>query len=119
MEGFEDPFNRQTYPWGHEDPDLLAWFRALGHLRRDHPALRRGDLRFVAAQGPLLAFTRSVEAETVLFLCNAGDEPASLTLDLPAAPTPLLGDVAWEATDDGVVFALGARSAGAFGVSVE
>ena len=119
MEGFEDPFNRQTYPWGHEDPDLLAWFRALGHLRRDHPALRRGDLRFVAAQGPLLAFTRSVEEETVLFLCNAGDTPERLTLDLPAAPTPLLGDVAWEATDDGVVFALGARSAGAFGVSVE
>ena len=119
MEGFEDPFNRQTYPWGREDPDLRAWFGALGRLRRDHPALRRGDLRFVAAQGPLLAFTRSVEEETVLFLCNAGDTPERLTLDLPALPTPLLGDIAWEETDDGVVFVLGARSAGAFGGSVE
>ena len=119
MEGFEDPFNRQTYPWGREDPDLRAWFGALGRLRRDHPALRRGDLRFVAAQGPLLAFTRSVEEETVLFLCNAGDTPERLTLDLPALPTPLLGDIPWEETDDGVVFALGARSAGAFGGSVE
>lgn len=119
MEGFEDPFNRQTYPWGHEDPDLLAWFRALGHLRRDHPALRRGDLRFVAAQGPLLAFTRSAAEETVLFLCNAGDTPERLPLDLPALPPPLLGDVAWEETDDGVVFALEARSAGAVLVGVE
>ena len=119
MEGFEDPFNRQTYPWGREDPNLRAWFGALGRLRRDHPALRRGDLRFVAAQGPLLAFTRSVEEETVLFLCNAGDTPERLTLDLPAPPPPPLGDIPWEETDDGVVFALGARSAGALGVSVE
>ena len=58
-----------------------------------------------------------MEEETVLVLCNAGDTPERLTLDLPALPTPLLGDIAWEETDDGVVFALGARSAGAFEVS--
>ena len=46
MEGFEDPFNRQTYPWGHEDADLLAWYRDLGRLRGRHPALRRGSIRY-------------------------------------------------------------------------
>ena len=34
MEGFEDPLNRGTFPWGDEDPDLLAWFSRLGALRR-------------------------------------------------------------------------------------
>ena len=33
MEGFEDPFNRQTYPWGREDRELLDWFRALERPR--------------------------------------------------------------------------------------
>ena len=35
MDGFEDPFNRRTYPWGHEDTALLDWFRTLGRLRAE------------------------------------------------------------------------------------
>ena len=30
MEGAKDPFNRRTYPWGKEDPDVLDHFRYLG-----------------------------------------------------------------------------------------
>ena len=29
MEGYRDPFNRGCYPWGEEDPDLLAWYRCV------------------------------------------------------------------------------------------
>ena len=43
MEGYADPFNRRTYPWGREDEELLAHYRRLGQLRRDNPALR-GDV---------------------------------------------------------------------------
>lgn len=43
MEGFEDPFNRRTYPWGREDGELLEWYTALGKARRALPALRRGS----------------------------------------------------------------------------
>ena len=31
--GGKDPDNRRTYPWGHEDLDLLAWTKALTRLR--------------------------------------------------------------------------------------
>jgi glycosidase len=92
MEGFEDPFNRQTYPWGREDRELLDWFHALGALRRNHPALRRGDIHYVAGRGQLLAFTRSVEDEQILCVLNAGETP--VMLDLPeqmSELTPLLG----------------------------
>ena len=81
MEGFEDPFNRRPYPWGGEDRDLIAWFSALGAARRDHPALRRGDIRYLAARGGLLAFSRSAEGEVLLCACNAGTEPAELPLE--------------------------------------
>lgn len=88
MEGFEDPFNRRTFPWGDEDAELTAWFAALGALRWTHPALRRGDIRYLAAQGSLLAFTRSAEGETILCACNAGDTPRQM----PMTGTILVGD---------------------------
>lgn len=78
LEGFEDPFNRRTFPWGKEDGDLTAYFAHLGALRRKSKALRRGDIRYVAAEGPVLAFIRSLDGETVLCAVNASDEERPL-----------------------------------------
>ena len=80
MEGFEDPFNRRTFPWGREDGSLQDWFRALGKARHDHPALRRGEICYLKAEGPLLAFTRTLGDDTVLCAANAGSDERSLTL---------------------------------------
>ena len=94
MEGFEDPFNRRPYPWGREDGELLGWFKQLGALRKDYPALRRGTIRYVAAEGPLLAFARADDGEELLCVCNAGDAPVTLPLPgktaSPLAGTPAL-----------------------------
>ena len=80
MEGFEDPFNRQTYPWGKEDRELLDWYRALGALRKEHTALRRGDIQYLLGEGPLLAFTRVDEKESLLCAFNNSEEPQILDL---------------------------------------
>jgi 4-alpha-glucanotransferase len=80
MEGFEDPFNRRTYPWGREDTELLAHFRALGTFRRDSEALGSGEIDYLAAEGHILAFRRSTWYETALAAVNAGETAASLTL---------------------------------------
>jgi len=90
MEGFEDPFNRRTFPWGREDRDLIQWFAALGHLRKTCPALRRGDIRYRAGKGGLLAFTRRAEGEELLCAFNAGTEEVKLPLELEELPPPLL-----------------------------
>ena len=58
MEGGKDPFNRRTYPWGKEDPELLEHFRRLGQLRRLYPALRLGDIYFCKAEGGELHYLR-------------------------------------------------------------
>ena len=46
--GGEDPFNRAPYPWadkgGKPDQALLADFKALIKLRKDHPVLRHGSI---------------------------------------------------------------------------
>lgn len=43
LEGFEDPFNRRTYPWGREDGELLEWYTALGKARRALPPCAGGS----------------------------------------------------------------------------
>ena len=114
MEGFEDPFNRRTYPWGHEDQELLAWFKQLGALRKTHPALRRGTIRYVAAEGPLLAFARADDGEEILCVCNAGDGP--VTLPLPGnTASVLVGSPALAPLeeDEGVQITLSPRSGAA------
>ncbi|MCI8423527.1 MAG: DUF3459 domain-containing protein [Lawsonibacter sp.] len=115
MEGFEDPFNRRTYPWGQEDQELLDWFRALGALRRDHPALRRGAIRYELGKGPLLAFTRSDGKETVLCAFNAGDEAAALELPYPRL-TPLLGWTHMDLWEESTTLVLPSRSGAVFQV---
>lgn len=81
LEGFEDPFNRRTFPWGREDKDLTAWFSRLGALRGTQEPLRRGALRYLRAEGPVLAFARDWNGETVIAAANAGEKTQTLFLD--------------------------------------
>ena len=74
MEGYRDPFNRRPYPWGREDPEFLQHFKRLGQLRKEHVALRLGDIRFFEAGDKHIGFTRSCKEETLRIYCNrSGD----------------------------------------------
>ena len=83
MQGFEDPLNRGTYPWGREDTGLLDFFRALGRLRKERRSLQSGSLTYIYAQGGGLVITREHEGETTMVSLNAGDEALTLTLPWP------------------------------------
>lgn len=85
MEGWEDPFNRCTYPWGHEENDLQRHFAALGRVRRERVSLQRGDLHWLYTSGPILAFGRKKHAEFTGLVVNAGDEEKEITVDWPGA----------------------------------
>ena len=83
MQGFEDPLNRGTYPWGQEDTGLLDFFRALGRLRKERRSLQSGSLTYIYAQGGGLVIAREHEGETTMVALNAGDEVLTLTLPWP------------------------------------
>lgn len=80
MEGFEDPFNRGTYPWSHEDPDLKSWFTRLGRLRRERESLRQGDIEYLWSSGPGLSFSRAAGDERSVTVLNAGGSPLAITI---------------------------------------
>ena len=79
MEGGKDPFNRRTYPWGNEDQELLAHFRKLGQLRKNHPALRLGDIEFSQASDGELCFTRTYENQSIKIYVNQKTNTYTIT----------------------------------------
>ena len=115
MEGFEDPFNRQTFPWGNEDQNLLNWYRALGRLRNRHPALRRGSIRYLLGRGPLLAFLRETGDERLLCAFNAGNEEHAFSFD-DGRLFPLMGRPQFSQRDGLYNVVLPARSGAVFAV---
>lgn len=80
MEGYKDPFNRRTYPWGKENKRLLAHFRRLGQLRREQEALRFGDIAFFQAADQRLGFTRTWQGKKLQIYVNRSGE----AWDIPA-----------------------------------
>ena len=80
LQGFEDPFNRCTYPWGNENDSLLGFFRTLGALRQNRSSLQNGDIRYLAVSGGLLVLERRLADEITVCALNAGDTPQALEL---------------------------------------
>ena len=74
VQGYEDPLNRRTYPWGQEDERLLAWYRKLGALRCSRPSLQQGGISYPLAAGGGLAVRRCCGSEVTVAVMNAGAE---------------------------------------------
>ena len=71
---------RRAMPWDAGDESLRELYREAIALRRRHPALRRGDLRFLRAEAgeQLLVFERSCPGESLTITINASPEPNAL-----------------------------------------
>jgi alpha-glucosidase len=68
---------------------LLEHYRRFIAFRRNHPALAKGDIEFLAANGDVVAFTRSAGNERIACVFNLGAKPAEL--DINAASEGLAG----------------------------
>jgi glycosidase len=72
MEGYHDPFCRFPYPWGREDAELMAHYRMLGRVRREHRAFHGGSFRFLCHGAGYFLFEREREGDRVLVAVNIG-----------------------------------------------
>ncbi len=111
MEGFEDPFNRSTYPWGREDIDLRGFFIRLGRLRKERASLRRGSIRYLKAEGPVLSYLRETENERTAIAVNAHWAECTVSVAWPAAEaTDLLTGEVYHTADGHITLHLPPRS---------
>lgn len=80
-EGYNDPFNRTPYPWGHEDSSLAKWYAFLGELRKTTPLLKSGDYRPLYYENGVFAFERYDESDSLIVCVNLSDNDFTLSLD--------------------------------------
>lgn len=81
LEGYRDPFNRGTYPWGCENEELIDWFCQLGQARAAHEAFREGAFVPVYATEDVVVFDRVSESGTVRCAVNRSEAEVRISLD--------------------------------------
>jgi len=60
MEGYKDPLNRGTYPWGKEDQDLLSWYKKIIHIRNKYDVFKTGEWFPLDINKDVLGFLRII-----------------------------------------------------------
>ena len=70
--GYNDPYNRKTYPWGNEDTELLSHYVVLGEMRKKSKAFAEGIFRTVYVGAHTFAFERALKDEKVIVVINRG-----------------------------------------------
>ena len=103
MEGYGDPFNRGTFPWGREDQELLSWYRRLTALRREYDHWNQGELEPFAEgeDEDIFAFRIRKGEETLAVYgsrCPDRERVVRLSLEEDEEAFDLLGGgrVGWE-----------------------
>jgi alpha-glucosidase len=104
LTGVDGEASRTPIPWGAEEQpetaERIALYRDLVLLRRQHPVLGTGGLRWLHVDDECLVFVRESEAETVLVLAARGD------VDIELPPGALTGTGAAEALFGDATFAV-------------
>ena len=82
MDGVLEDEYRRPMPWVNGNQDLHDFFRRAIRLRRELPAMRRGNFRVVSARANsgLLVFSRQFENQTVTVAMNTGPRAERLPL---------------------------------------
>ena len=101
MEGYRDPFNRVCFPWGHEDAELVNWYRSLGKIRHSCEVLKQGTLEPYYADDDCFVYVRSDEAvgQKLLVAVNRTAQRKQLCMVQEwETASALLGKAVWNGT---------------------
>jgi neopullulanase len=90
MEGKEDPDNRRDFPREAftaagrkpKEQEMFEWTRSWIRLRREHAALRTGNLIDLFVDDETYVFARQLAAETIVVALNRESKPKSVTIPI-------------------------------------
>lgn len=71
--GFTDPDNRRTYPWGHEDKELIAFHKEIIKIHKSHQEFLTGSTKYVEADYNVIGYGRFNREAQSLILVNNND----------------------------------------------
>ena len=76
--GWTDPDNRRTYPWGHEDQELIRFHKDMIHIHKYHEALMKGSLKYLQGGYKVIGYGRFTDHEKMIILINSGFDEAKV-----------------------------------------
>ena len=93
VEGYSDPINRRTYPWGNENQEILDWFKKITKVRTDYDVFKTGAFTLLDLDPDVFGFTRQIkdskdvfkrdkENNFALVLINRSDKEIDIKVDL-------------------------------------
>lgn len=80
IQGYGDPFCRATYPWGHENNELLQFYKDLGMVRKGCKAFVDGDFYTVFADENAIAYTRKSNNGKAFIAVNRGQDTIDIKI---------------------------------------
>lgn len=88
MQGYGDPLNRCTYPWGNEDIEIFDWYSFLSNLRKKYSAFSQGNFEKIYIDDGVFVFKRYDEKSEVLICINISEK--DIIFDYDGSLTDLL-----------------------------
>ena len=87
--GFTDPDNRRTYPWGHEDQELIAFHKEAIRIHKEHPALKTGSLKILGGEENILSYARFKGHDRIIVVINNRSERTEVKVPVWEAEIPI------------------------------
>ncbi|WP_378951682.1 bifunctional glycogen debranching protein GlgX/4-alpha-glucanotransferase [Pelosinus sp. sgz500959] len=86
LEGYKDPFNRGTYPWGQENSELLTWHKKMIALRNQYDVFKTGKWISIPGHQQVYAYIRTIRNGQDAFGKNKKDNTALVLLNQSCSP---------------------------------
>jgi len=76
VEGYSDPYNRSTFPWGREDHQILTWYKRIMRLRNEYKILTEGNFWPFHWGQDIFGFRVTGEDEEIVVCINRNTQKA-------------------------------------------
>jgi alpha-glucosidase len=81
LTGWTDPDNRRPYPWGHENTDILSYYKVMIDIHKKYKVIATGSLDYLYLENGLLCYGRWNNDEKLVVLVNNND--TARTVEVP------------------------------------
>ncbi|MDD6036081.1 MAG: glycoside hydrolase family 13 protein [Lachnospiraceae bacterium] len=86
--GWTDPDNRRTYPWGHENKELIHLHQELIQMRKSYSALRLGSIKFLTGTHGVVCYARFNREDQFIIIVNNNHYEVTISVPVWQAGIP-------------------------------
>lgn len=80
--GWTDPDNRRTYPWGHEDHELIAFHKEIIRIHKDYKALKTGSIKLLSGSQGYISYGRFDETDKIVVAVNSNNKEIEININV-------------------------------------